>query len=126
MTDVAGFQGRTVPVSSATDYPSAPLLTETYWGFVVKNTAGTPAWVHGVQAMSLTLGASFAAASIGIWGVPSMAIQVDSLIMRSGLSVFFAITAYLFIAYAVNCGGPGTLPGTGPNLVSKVSIFRNT
>lgn len=100
MTDVAGFQGRTVPVSSATDYPSAPLLTETYWGFVVKNTAGTPAWVHGVQAMSLTLGASFAAASIGIWGVPSMAIQVDSLIMRSGLSVFFAITAYLFIAFA--------------------------
>ena len=100
MTDTAGFQGRSVPVATAAEVPAAPLLSETYWGFVVKSTAITPAWLVGAQAISMVLGAGFAAATIGIWGIPSAAIQVDSFYMRVGLSVFFALSAYYFIAYA--------------------------
>jgi len=96
----AGFQGRTVPVSSAAEFPTAPLLTETYWGFVVENTAKTPVLLIGLQAIAMVFGAGFAAATLGIWGVPSQAIQIDSFFMRVGLSVFFAATSYYLIRYA--------------------------
>jgi hypothetical protein len=38
MTDISGFQGRTVPVSQGFNDIADQLLTETYWGFTVKNT----------------------------------------------------------------------------------------
>ena len=100
MTDTAGFQGRTVPVASAADFPTAPILKETYWGFVVNSTAQIPVWVHLTQAISLIFGAGFAAATLGIWAVPSAALQIDSLLIRTGLSVFFVIAAYLLIMFA--------------------------
>lgn len=100
MTDTAGFQGRTVPVASVTEFPTAPLLKETYWGFVVQSTARAPSWLIGIQAITMVLGAGFAAATLGMWSIPSAAIQVDSFYMRLGVSAFFAVAAYLFISYA--------------------------
>lgn len=100
MTDTAGFQGRTVPVSSAAVFPTAPLLSETYWGFAVKSSAKIPVRVLISQAAAMVLGAGFAAATLGIWGLPSLAVQVDSFFMRVGLSVFFATMSFMLIAYA--------------------------
>lgn len=100
MTDTAGFQGRTVRVATAAVFPKAPLLSEAYWGITVKSSAEIPVWIQVSQAASMVFGAGFAAATLGIWGLPSAAVQVDSFFMRTGLSIFFAVMGFLLISYA--------------------------
>ena len=100
MTDISGFQGRTVPVSQVFTDGSDQLLTETYWGFTVKNTQRASSIVQLSQAVSVVIGAGFAAATLGLWIVPSVAFQTDSALIRAGASVFFVIFSYFFISYA--------------------------
>ena len=52
------------------------------------------------QAVSVVIGAGFAAATLGLWIVPSVAFQTDSALIRAGASVFFVIFSYFFISYA--------------------------
>ena len=100
MTDISGFQGRTVPVSQVFTDGSDQLLTETYWGFTVKNTQRASSIVQLSQAVSVVIGAGFAAATLGLWIVPSVAFQTDSALIWAGASVFFVIFSYFFISYA--------------------------
>jgi len=100
MTDISGFQGRTVPVSQGFNDIADQLLTETYWGFTVKNTQRASSIVQLSQAVSVVMGAGFAAAALGLWIVPSVAFQTDSALIRAGASVFFVIFSFFFISYA--------------------------
>ena len=100
MTDISGFQGRTVPVSSAATFPAAPLLSETYWGFIVRSSERVPFGVQASQSVAMVVGASLAAAILGIWGMPSMSIQFDSFFLRAGLTAVFGAMSFLLISYA--------------------------
>lgn len=100
MTDISGFQGRTIPVSSAATFPAAPLLSETYWGFIVRSSERPPLWVQASQAVAMVVGASLAAAILGIWGLPTMSIPFDSFFFRTGLTAVFGAMSFLLISYA--------------------------
>lgn len=75
-------------------------MTESYWGFSVKNPSQTLYSSYIVQGLSLFIGASFLAASIGLFLMPAKVIQSDTLTMRLGLSLFFSVISWLMISYA--------------------------
>jgi len=100
MTDISGFQGRTVPVTQASDASSGPLLTETYWGFTVNSTVNVPILVNLFQGAAMVVGAAFAAATLGLCVLPTALIQVDSALMRMSVGIVFATLSYLLISYA--------------------------
>lgn len=105
MTDISGFQTRTVQVNQVKNDVSEQLVSETYWGFTVKNTQRTSSIVQVSQAVSIVIGAGFGAATLGMLVVPSAAFQLDSMLIRIGASLFFAMASFFFISY----GNRGTI-----------------
>ena len=71
-------------------------VDETYWGYIIRkgSSGATPMMV--LQGMSMFLGASFAAAALGLILVPDALMGSIDMVMRGGAAVLFgAIAAYL-------------------------------
>lgn len=100
MTDTSGYQAPSIPTVDVFQTNAGPVLTETYWGFSVRNTANVQAWVILLQLAAFLFGAAFFAAAFGLWAVPSSIMQSDTIGMRVGLSVVFAVIGYFLINYA--------------------------
>lgn len=100
MTDTSGFQAPNIPSDDVFQTTSGPILTETYWGFTVRNTAEVPTWLVLCQMVAFLFGAAFVAAAVGLWAVPSAIIQLDTWTLRVGLSAFFGALGYLMVSYA--------------------------
>ena len=100
MTDTSSFQAASIPNIDVFQANAGPVLTETYWGFTVRNTANVQTWVILLQFIAFLFGAAFFAAVFGLWALPSSIIQSDTIGMRVGLSAVFAVIGYLLINYA--------------------------
>ncbi len=100
MTDTSSFQAASIPTIDVFQTNAGPVLTETYWGFTVRNTTNLQTSVILLQFIALLFGAAFFAAVLGLWAVPSSIIQSDTIGMRVGLSAVFAVLGYLLINYA--------------------------
>jgi len=100
MTDISSFQATSIPNIDVFQANAGPVLTETYWGFTVRNTANVQTWVILLQFIAFLFGAAFFAAVFGLWALPSSIIQSDTIGMRVGLSAVFAVIGYLLINYA--------------------------
>lgn len=79
-------------------------ISETYWGYIVRNERSTNPFGIGLQMAAYLAGAAFAAASLGLWLVPSALIQTDTLVMRLGVSAIFAVTAWMLILFSRRTG----------------------
>ncbi|MCO4848868.1 MAG: hypothetical protein KC448_12960 [Yoonia sp.] len=101
MTDTSGYHAPRIPSVDVFRSNSGPVLTETYWGFTVRNSLNVPTWGVLLQMTALLFGAAFAAAAFGLWAVPSSVIQSDTFGLRIGLSGFFAGMGFLLIGYAM-------------------------
>ena len=82
MTDTSGYQAPSIPTVDVFQTNAGPVLTETYWGFSVRNTANFQAWVILLQLAAFLFGAAFFAAAFGLWAVPSSIMQSDTIGMR--------------------------------------------
>ena len=100
MTDISSFQATSIPNIDVFQANAGPVLTETYWGFTVRNTANVQTWVILLQFIAFLFGAAFFAAVFWLWALPSSIIQSDTIGMRVGLSAVFAVIGYLLINYA--------------------------
>ncbi len=100
MTDTSAIQRYRATQPHAFTQHTGPLVEESYWGFSVRSTTQAPLSFYVNQGLSLSLGAGFVAAVVGLLIVPSAVIQSDSMTMRLGLGVFFAILAWVLISYA--------------------------
>ncbi len=100
MTDTSGCQAPSIPTIDVFQTNCGPVLTETYWGFTLRNTVNVQAGVILLQLAAFLFGAAFFAAAFGLWVVPSSIIQSDTIGMRAGLSALFAAIGYLLINYA--------------------------
>jgi len=93
MTSNAG--GLTINASFGKE-PRAYSVDETYWGYIVQKGDGPATPTVILQGMSMFMGASFAAAALGLLLAPHLITGSTDIIMRSGASVLFgAIAAYL-------------------------------
>lgn len=79
-------------------------ISETYWGYIVRNERSTNPLGLTVQFAAYLTGAAFAAASLGLWLVPSALIQTDTMVMRLGLSGLFAIASWMLIVFSRRTG----------------------
>ena len=59
MTDTSGYQAPSIPTVDVLQTNAGPVLTETYWGFSVRNTANVQAWVILLQFTAFLFGAAF-------------------------------------------------------------------
>ena len=59
MTDTSSFQAASIPTIDVFQANAGPVLTETYWGFTVRNTANVQTWVSLLQFTAFLFGAAF-------------------------------------------------------------------
>ena len=71
-------------------------VDETYWGYIIRKGASGATPMMILQGLSMFLGASFAAAALGLILVPDALMGSIDMVMRGGAAVVFgAIAAYL-------------------------------
>lgn len=101
MTDISDFQVPP-PVQGIDVFKtsSGPILTETYWGFTVRNTVNLSSWLILGQMVSFLFGAAFIAAAFGLWAVPSAIAHAETLSLRFGISCMFGALGYVLISFA--------------------------
>jgi len=93
MTSSAG--GLTIDAAFGTK-PQAFTVDETYWGYIVHKADGPAMPTVILQGLSMFLGASFAAAALGLLLAPHLLTGSTDLMVRGGAAVLFgAIAAYL-------------------------------
>lgn len=80
--------------------PQPFTVDETYWGYIVRKAEGTSAVTVILQGISMFLGASFAAASLGLLLVPDAVAGSIDFTMRGVASIFFAGTAAYLLWFA--------------------------
>lgn len=92
MTSNAG--GLTIDAEFGTA-PQPFSVDETYWGYIVRKTTRPTSFTIIMQALSMFLGASFAAAALGLLLAPASVTGSDFTMRAVAAVLFGAVSAYL-------------------------------
>lgn len=103
MTDIS-LDSQTVGNENFVNHQEPATIAETYWGYIVHNKRTKSAAGRVLQGAAFLLGVGFTITAIGLWLPPGLRLQIDTLTLRFGMSIFLVILGYLFFRLSHRTG----------------------